>query len=127
MRFDLRLLLPLALFWLLPVPPLLAAWRHWRRDLAMLPARRRVTWRIALCILTLSMLLYVGFDVHTCLLPEGWFPHLSGYYLWVRSGLLTSFVGLVLALFGKQRGRLWGVVSGVALLAVWLVPALTTP
>jgi len=107
----------------IPLAPLTVAWVRARpQKVHFLAGGRHLAFISGLCVITLALIIYLGFCVSASQMPEGW-PGTR----WIRVGFWATIGGLALLLPGRGTGRLWAALSGLLLLGLWLSLGFITP
>ena len=101
-------------------------WKHW---VARRGVPRERSWRsafnaIGLALVSLSVLLFVAYAVHN--IAVGGDRNLNAATVpWIKTGNSLSFLGALISLSGKGKGRWPSVVAGCLMLVLWIAEGIS--
>jgi heme/copper-type cytochrome/quinol oxidase subunit 2 len=101
------------------------AWRRWKeRGDCGAEETQRSKWRegstvISIALVLISALMFAGYAVHNAMIG-GDQGGSSTTLLLIKTGNALSFLGIVLGLIGKGRGRFASAIAGCCILLLWL-------
>jgi hypothetical protein len=102
--------------------PTIAAWRAWgSRDRASLDGARKSLFMTGLVGASLALAVYSVFVIYAYRI-HGFGTNFSGMLRWARPGFWVSLLALLLVMAGRGRSRVFGLVSSLVVLILWIIP-----
>ncbi len=102
--------------------PTIAAWWAWRsRDRASLDGVRTGLFMTGLVGASLALVDYVVFVIYAYRI-HGFGTNFGAMLRWARPGFWVSLFALLLVIAGRGKSRVFGLVSSLVVLILWIIP-----
>jgi hypothetical protein len=110
------------LLFIIVLLPTALAWRRWLAvDQLSLAGTRKFFFIGGLVSITIALLEYLVFAVYTYHIG-GFGTNFPAVFMWTRPGLWVSILALLLVLMGVSKSRLFGLISAVLMILMWIIP-----